>query len=63
MLKQFDLECGGSRRTCWLDDDNRLRAGMHVTLKGETQRWKVKGIYTTQLSAPPEKRWKVGGLS
>ena len=64
MYRQFDLRSDDHRLTCWLEDDQRLRPGMLVTLKGDSEHryWEVMRAWSVSLDAPPERRWHVGGL-
>jgi hypothetical protein len=66
--RQFDLEepATGSRLTCWLKDDPRLKVGIRVTLKetGAARYWRIVKRYTHVVEDHEINRhWRVGGLS
>jgi hypothetical protein len=54
---------GTAIRVIWLPQDSRVKVGTVLTLKGETEKWKVRRLFTTM---PVDKvryiGWKVGGL-
>lgn len=59
--RQYDLEAGEARLTCWLEGTLKLRS--QVRLKGEDDRWwTVVRVGDVRLDDPPDTRWKVGGL-
>jgi hypothetical protein len=65
MYRQFQLRSDDRRMICWLyADDARVKPGALVRLKGDTENkwWEILEAFTTRLDAPPEKRWRVGGL-
>jgi hypothetical protein len=63
MYRQFELRHDDQRLTCWLEDDARLRPGTLVALKGDEERhWEITRASQMRLDAPPDRRWKVGGL-
>lgn len=64
MYRQFDLRSDDHRLTCWLEDEARLRPGVLVTLKGDTEErhWEIVRASSTRLATPPDRRWRVGGL-
>lgn len=64
MYRQFTLKRGDTYRVCWLADDQRLKIGTSLTLKhDDDQQWSVDSKSDVILNHPPDKRWKVGGLS
>lgn len=67
MYYQYDLEHESSPvqatiLTCWLDG-RRLGVGQQLTLRGDDRRWTVLRAGVHALDAPPNQRWKVGGLT
>lgn len=66
MYRQFVLRADGNYYlTCWLKDDHRLQLGTSLTLKDDPlpeRQWRVWERYSKSLDAPPERKWKVGGL-
>lgn len=64
IYRQYDLRSDDHRLTCWLEVDHRVRVGTLLTLKedSEDRHWEVLRVSQMEVTAPPEKRWRVGGL-
>lgn len=60
--RQYDLESGDARMTCWLKHGPALHVGRRLTLVGDDRVWTIRNRYATLFTAPPQKDWKVGGL-
>lgn len=60
--RQFDLSSGDTRMRTWLEDDERLRVGTRLTLRGDDRVWTIESWFGVTLEDPPHKDWKVGGL-
>jgi hypothetical protein len=59
---QVKLESGESHLTCWVD--KTVKEGDMITLKDwvdPTREWAVVRVYET--TTPPQRGWKVGGLT
>ncbi len=65
MYRQYRLtQPSGVERVCWLESDDRLKVGTRLTIKNDFYgEWTVAWRSYIELSDPPEKRWRVGGLS
>jgi hypothetical protein len=61
-LKSLGLHDEDYRMTAWLRDEPGLKVGALVTLVGDTRTWEVLRLSHLRLPAPPEAKWKVGGL-
>jgi hypothetical protein len=46
----------------WLPVDSRVKPGVEITLKGETERWTVSRQFLTLAKENLKTDWKVGGL-
>jgi hypothetical protein len=71
MYRQFHLRHSSStgqdaQLICWLRADNpKLQPGALVTLKDDPvpdRYWEVKHVFGPVRDAPPDTRWRVGGL-
>ena len=52
-----------SLRTCWLPHSKKLKVGLTISLKNESDTmWLVKTIYGSRPSSHIHTQWKVGGL-
>ena len=65
MFVQVQLVSGSTHTTCWLEQDNRLKCGVRLSLRDHLpdKVWTVARISDVKLSHKPLTRWKVGGLS
>ena len=63
MYRQVELRSGDSRLICWLEYSEKWKAGSVISLKEIPNiQWTVQVVYYMQVSTPPERRWRVGGL-
>lgn len=62
MFRQIDLRSDDHRLTAWVREQPGLKVGALITLVGDERTWEVLRLSTLRLDAPPESRWRVGGL-
>ena len=53
---QADLEQGSKRMTTWLTKHPKLKEGVSISFKGETDKWFVRKIYSIVDSTGCPKR-------
>lgn len=68
LLRQYELldASDSTLMVCWLEDQDNLKIGTKLTLKGiDDREWIISNKYFTTRTVDElafSKRWKVGGL-
>ena len=61
MFVQVQLVSGSTHTTCWLEQDNRLRCGVRLSLRDHLpEKGRITRISDVKLSHKPRTQWKVG---
>lgn len=62
-LRQVELESKTTHLITWIEDDARIKPGVHLTLKGDDTEWRVVAFYDSSVVLSEINRtWRVGGL-
>ena len=62
-MQQVFLNRYNQFQMVWVDRESEIKKGSIVSLKGESEKWKIVDIYHPQINKKEINRdWKVGGL-
>ena len=62
-MKQVSLKRKNENQIVWVDKEDQIKKGSIISLKGETEKWRVEEIYLPSLDKQEINRnWHVGGL-